>query len=628
MNVENKIPRWQKEIDTFKGIKSTFIIEGNVNDRHYPLYNSDGDIIGFQDLSDTIIRIFESTNTAGYYKYLLCDPLDGFFDPAGRSDATTIVAHAEKQHEERNRSLSAINECFRNVGNQNPMVHMAELLREIMTQAAEDEDGERKSVAVILNFASNFIGSSTPDNLQQEDTVFFVNLQKASLRAIQGNTYINTMVLIVNKFNDVPAWFYLNNPNVRTITIPNPERTMREDFILRKCFPKLADESNREAKDKLVDLTDGMKLMEIAELRKLHQKLQKPLEEIAETVSIYKYGFRNSPWEDIRDKVRGTDMTERLERRVKGQKPAIKKVVQIIKRSVIGLSGMQHSSNSNKPRGILFLAGTTGTGKTELVKAVTEMLFEDENAMIRFDMSEYTEEHAAQKLFGAPPGYVGYDNGGQLTNAVRNNPCSVLLFDEIEKAHSSVMDKFLQILEDGRMTDGQGNTVYFSETLIFFTSNVGTYREIKDPVTGKVVRREDIVKPGEPYGEIMKKVKQEMDLQFKPEVMNRIGDNVVVFNYIDENVSREIEKLRIESINEKILKKKGITIKTEKEYMELIHKKCLDQEVKKHGGRGIGNIIETEYLNPVAEFIFDEDIRNGDTVTAYVANDAKSFQKE
>jgi len=148
---------------------------------------------------------------------------------------------------------------------------------------------------------------------------------------------------------------------------------------------------------------------------------------------------------------------------------------------------MQHSSESSKPRGILFLAGPTGTGKTEIVKAIAEALFEDEKTLIRFDMSEYTAEHSDQKLFGAPPGYVGYDNGGQLTNAVKNNPFSILLFDEIEKAHPNIMDKFLQILEDGRMTDGQGNTVYFSETLIFFTSNVGISRETIDPITSRVV---------------------------------------------------------------------------------------------------------------------------------------------
>ena len=626
MKVEEIIPRWQKELENFKGIKSTFIVEGNINDL-YPIFflNEQGELerTDFFGLNRAIVNIFDSSNTQGFYQFLFCDPLFGFSDPLNSNATQQIVARCENQVRERNKLVKSLNGSDKpEAHSDNKMIQTSEIIREALTQAANDEEN-RRSIAVVVNFASHYLAS--PDGLSNDETTFFLNLLYASQNAIRGNRYINTLILVVDKFNDIPAWFFINNPNVRTVSVPNPDRTVRECYIDR-YFKDLNEEENLALKAKFVDLTDGMKLIEVGELRRLHQKMQKPINEIADTVAIYKYGFKDSPWEKIRDKVEG-DMVAKIENRVMGQRQAVDKIVQVIKRSVTGLSGMQHSSESSKPRGILFLAGPTGTGKTEIVKAVTEMLFEDERALIRFDMSEYTAEHADQKLFGAPPGYVGYDNGGQLTNAVKNNPVSILLFDEIEKAHPSIMDKFLQILEDGRMTDGQGNTVYFSETIIFFTSNVGISKEITDPLTGRVIGRENIVKPGEPYSEIEKKVKEAMEIYFKPEVINRIGNNIVVFNYIDETASQVIARAKIKKINGNILKKKHITISVDDSVLEHMYALCWEDEPRANGGRGIGNVIEESYLNPLSEFIFDHRIAEGDSVVIRVANNSLSFSK-
>lgn len=626
MKADEIIPRWQKELENFKGIKSTFILEGNISDL-YPTFFLDGqgelERTDFFGLDRSIFNIFDSTNTKGFYQFLFCNPLFGFDDPLNQNCTKKIVSRCEKQVEDRTALINSLNGSDTpGAHSNNRTIRTSEIIREAMTQAAIEEE-DRQSLAIVVNFASHYMPS--PDGLSIDDTTFFLNLLYASQHAIRGNRFINTLILVVEKYNDIPAWFFLNNPNVRTISIPNPDRTARE-FYIDKYFRDLKEDGNRRLRDKFVDLTDGMKLIEVGELRRLHQKMQKPISEIAETVAVYKYGFKDSPWEKIREKV-GDDLVAQIETRVMGQRRAVEKIVQVIKRSVTGLSGMQHSSESSKPRGILFLAGPTGTGKTEIVKTVTEKLLEDEKVMIRFDMSEYSSEHADQKLFGAPPGYVGYDNGGQLTNAVRNNPVSILLFDEIEKAHPSIMDKFLQILEDGRMTDGQGNTVYFSETIIFFTSNVGISREIIDPYTGRVKGRENIVKPGEPYEDIERKVKDAMATYFKPEVINRIGNNIVVFDYIDEKASQVIASAKIKKINQNILKKKQIKVTVDDSVLELLFALCWEDEPRANGGRGIGNVIEESYLNPLAVFIFDHKIHEGDEILVKARDKELHFTK-
>ena len=271
--------------------------------------------------------------------------------------------------------------------------------------------------------------------------------------------------------------------------------------------------------------------------------------------------------------------------------------------------------------------GPTGVGKTELSKAIAYSLFGDENSLVRIDMSEYMESHTTSKMIGSPPGYVGFDEGGGLTEKVRRKPYSVILFDEIEKAHPNIMDKFLQILEDGRMTDGQGNTVYFTETLIFFTSNVGISREIVDPHTGRVVGRENIVSPGEPYDEIREKVEEAMKTYFKPEVINRIGENIVVFNYIDRPASEEIANSQIAGINNNILKNNKIKVTMSDDAYSLLHDFCWQDKPRSNGGRGIGNVIEERYINPLAEFIFDSKCREDDAIIVGTKNGRFDFTR-
>lgn len=619
---KSSLPKWQQEISSFKGIKSTFIIEGNINDL-YPYYMNQGENAApasFMDLSAILLRLFNENQGQTDYDFVYCDPTSGFHNKFGDRFGNVEEFYAKYGHGGDDiGSLFNVDRLFKKTCKVDDIEQLSEVIRNAMV------DNEReKPIAIVMNFASRYI--SSPTNLDASESKLFLNLLVSSVNAGRANDSYNTLVLVVEKFNDLPAWFFYNNPNVRTISIPNPDKEMRTTFIDKEYGEFKTDADLVKIKDKFVDQTDGLKNRELKELHALYARLKTKdtSTELLDTLSIYKYGILDNMWHTI-DKQKIADLEGLLKKRVMGQDQAVIKTVNIVKRAVSGLSGMQHSSGQNKPRGVLFFAGPTGTGKTELTKALAEQLFGDENNCIRFDMSEYSEGHADQKLFGAPPGYVGYEAGGQLTNAIKEKPFSILLFDEIEKAHPSIMDKFLQILEDGRMTDGQGNTVYFSETLIIFTSNLGIVRQYVDH-SGRE-QREQLVSPEENYEEIQPKVVDAIKNHFKPEVLNRIGNNIIVFDFIREEASQSIVKNQMSKINQRVLKQNKLNIIAGEDVAQYFCDLAIAPEVREMGGRGIGNLMEDKYINPLSEFIFEADCKEGDTVNLSVSDGTLQFQK-
>ena len=622
----DKKPKWQKEIESFKGIKSTFIIEGNINDIYS--YYDEKNQLNHYPLDSLLMKLFkiEEKGEDGReleYNFVFCNPVLGFYDKKSSVSKKSSVPEILKDFVDEDNNIFKNDENDKNDKNDEEKsykVNNIEELSVIIKKALKNK--KEKSIAIVMNFAARYI--SSPTSLDSCENNMFINLFEASMNAKTIKGYINTLILVVEKFNDLPSWFYYNNPNVRTITIPNPDKNIRLDFIEMNYKEEL--ESNLKIKGKFIDNTEGLKNIELKELKNLYERHKKKDENysLLDALTMYKYGIKENMWESIDDEA-VNNLENSLKDRVKGQDKAIKKVSSVIKRAVTGMSGLQHSSTGNKPKGILFFAGPTGTGKTELTKALAEVLFGDENNCIRFDMSEYSESHSDQKLFGAPPGYVGYEAGGQLTNAIKERPFSILLFDEIEKAHPSIMDKFLQILEDGRMTDGQGNTVYFSEALIIFTSNLGITKKIIDSSGNE--RREMLVSIDESYEDMENKVINGIKAHFKPEVVNRIGNNIVVFDFIRDEVSQLIVKSQIKKINENIEKIKKIKIVISPEILDYYYKLAKEKNILEMGGRGIGNMIEDRYINELSDYIFNSRNENGNII-AYIENEKINFKRE
>lgn len=292
-----------------------------------------------------------------------------------------------------------------------------------------------------------------------------------------------------------------------------------------------------------------------------------------------------------------------LHKRVVGQDEAVTAVCKAIRRARIGLK------DNNRPIGSFMFLGQTGVGKTELCKALAEAMFDNENAVIRLDMSEYMEKHSVSKLIGSPPGYVGFDDGGQLTERVRHKPYSVVLFDEIEKAHPDVFNLMLQMLDDGRLTDSQGRTVSFKNTIIIFTSNVGVSElpKVRTPLGfGEVDREKQVLD----YNEIKEILLNAFKNKFKPEFVNRI-DVVTVFHPLEYDQLSKIAKLFISNLNKR-LQNKGLSLKITESALKYLVEKGYDRE---YGARPLRRLIEQEIEDRIVEQTLEGNIPHGSVIT-------------
>ena len=310
------------------------------------------------------------------------------------------------------------------------------------------------------------------------------------------------------------------------------------------------------------------------------------------------------------------NLEEILHGRIVGQDQAVMSISKAIRRSRAGLK------DPKRPIGSFLFLGPTGVGKTELCKALAEVQFGDENQIIRIDMSEYMEKHAVSKLIGSPPGYVGYNEGGQLTEKVRRNPYSVVLFDEIEKAHEDVFNILLQILDDGRLTDSKGRMIDFKNTILIITSNVGATKINKNKVLGFETNK-DKEDTRNQYDKMKESIIGELKQKFKPEFLNRI-DDIIVFHPLEEYHIYEIVKLMTRDVIQR-LKSLDIDLKISEEAVKLIAKEGLDLE---YGARPLKRVIQRELEDTLSEAILKGDIKKGNSVIAEIDNNKIVYKCE
>ena len=497
---------------------------------------------------------------------------------------------------------------------------------EILNVVYKNVIDKKKKVAFIINWSEYlFSANGLSEDERQNITLLVKALKDRKIDYLSSDCNESVVVIILNKASGLPLSFYQGNPEVEIVTLQKPDREERKQMVqkiedsfevrLKSGTSSLLDNENIDCIDMMEDFTNR----EIIQLSRMSRKEDKM--SFDKLFYLFKYGEKENPWEKL-EQARVKNIKKELADRVVGQDEAIEKIEKTVVKAYMGLTGLHKTSSRSMPKGVFFFVGPTGVGKTELSKALAKFLFGDEQACIRFDMSEYAQENSDQKLIGAAPGYVGYEEGGQLTNAIKEHPFSVVLFDEIEKAakpNPRILDIFLQILEDGRLTDSKGETVYFSDTIIVFTSNLGANQ------VQASADKEGVAK------EFIRIVKEYFDQELKrPELLGRIGyNNIVPFNFIqDKEFQYKICKSKLKPVIRGIEEKYKLDLEFEKE-MDAINY-ILSAVDSAKGGRDILNAINDRLLDPLAMFLFEnkDDLRSlrGSKIVTKVTKEGFSFE--
>ena len=384
-------------------------------------------------------------------------------------------------------------------------------------------------------------------------------------------------------------------------------RTEKEQAVNHQEFERAATLRDRE-KQIAAQIEESQKEWES---QRSGMKAEVSEEDIAAIVSDWTHVPVKKLTEDEATKL--LNLESLLHGRVVGQDEAVQSVAKAIRRARAGLK------DPNRPIGSFIFLGPTGVGKTELSKALAEAVFGDEQAMIRMDMSEYMEKHAVSKLIGSPPGYVGFDDGGQLTERIRRQPYSVVLFDEIEKAHPDVFNILLQVLDDGRLTDSKGRTVDFKNCIIIMTSNIGTGIEEKRNRIGFG----DTTSSGSAHADMKEKMMEALKKSFRPEFLNRI-DDIIVFHKLDESNTLAIAKLMLNTIIKR-LAERDIHLSYTDDAAELLAQQGFDPE---YGARPLRRILQQTVEDKLSEEILEGKVHFGDSIVAYAEDGHIAFRRE
>jgi len=578
MSIKNVFSRIKREI----GIKKCVIIEGNVGDVFLDERNK---ILSIQDYIKNILIEMKYDDTFYW------DRVSGLV-----GDLNTLQITDDVQVEGDSYDFDDEPEVESNT------MATFKTPEEVFNIIFKNLTKEHSKTAFVMNWGDYlFSPHNQHDNVERENlTLLGKAIRDKTVEYLNDDVNESTIVLLVNKASNFPISFYQGNPEVSIITMQKPDRIEREQMIKKlelqfnvKLKPGETIMTCDKAKE-YVDMLDDFTNREIIQMAKLSRKEDKMT--FDKLFYLFKYGEKDNPWENL-DYDRVKSIKSILAEKVVGQDEAIDIIEKVVVKAYMGMTGLHKSSSRAMPKGVLFFVGPTGVGKTELSKQLAHFLFGREDAFIRFDMSEYAQENSDQKLIGAPPGYVGYEEGGQLTNAIKEKPFSVILFDEIEKAakpNPRILDIFLQILEDGRLTDSRGETVYFSESVIVFTSNLGASEVMSSN------KKEQVAE------EFIRIVKDYFDNELRrPELLGRIGyKNIVPFNFIlDKDFQMRIAASKLRPIQAAIFEKYHINLDFEDEFKTISYI-LKDADVAK-GGRDILNAINDILLNSLAMFMFE-----------------------
>lgn len=553
MQNEKIIPIWEKNLAFLFGTEKVIHLVEGTKDK-YLSYDNTGYSTLVEYLSDLL-------RARGFTDITVFNPVNGFSADPGSDNASE---------------------------NRGTGIHGRERAITSLANKISRELKEKRTIkGFIVEDASFLCVSST--HLSNEEADAWAKIRTA----INDSSDDSKVFFIFDNASDIPRALNESSGLAKTIIVSKPDNSQRKQFI-SLVFPELPDEAVENLSDIAADIP----------LRKLQDIFQVACDEVGNPgknelvkyIKQYIYGYTDSPWEGL-SKVKVSSLEDALNDQIKGQERATKRISDKVK---VAWSGVGSALDGEKaPKGVAVLCGPTGVGKTELAKQLTGFVMGDPNLLIRIDANEYHEEHTAQRLVGSPPGYVGCEQGGQLTNAVNERPFSVILIDEIEKAHPAFWDYFMNILQDGRLTDGRGNLCLFNNTFLLFTTNLGA-KEASD-------------NPDEDTDSIIYEAieKYFSDIN-RREIFGRLKKHIVPFNFITDEVACQIVEKQMKSFQNNYFASKHVKVNFADTVILAV--KNIAGHASEYGGRDIKNTVNECLENQFVKICLDNDIRKGTVI--------------